>query len=95
MYVLRYPIRSAGMICDNATSKKYMLKKNLNSLKSVRGRKDHGVYLAFETPFGGKRVGCFWPTDIDRVAEGSCSSSGSSSPVDGNAIDVDRLAKGT
>jgi hypothetical protein len=41
------------MACDKATSKKYILKKNENSLYKVTGRKLHGVYLAFDTAFGG------------------------------------------
>src|SRR5215469_7497764 len=72
-------MRRGGIICDKATSKKYMFRKNLNSLYRVRGRKLQGVYLALDTTFGGKRVGCLWPTKTVRVEDGSCSSSGSSS----------------
>lgn len=83
------------MICDNATSRKYMLKKNLNSLKSVLGKNDQGVYFAFDMAFAGNRAGCFCPTAIFLALAGSWSSSASSSLVAGSWMEVDRFMKAT
>ena len=61
--------------------------KNLNSLYSVRGRKDQGVYLAWETALAGNRALCFWAAKTIRCADGSCSSSASSMALAGKAIE--------
>src|SRR5665213_2073153 len=67
-------MRRAGMACDRATRRKYMLKKKENSLYRVTGRNDRAVYFALDTVFGGKEVVRAAPTAMVLADDGSSSS---------------------